>query len=67
MPCACMRRRRPPLWLQVLVIDEADRILEIGFEEDMRASRHLQLTRQPCIAAEAATLHCGGGRGCNHA
>ena len=24
-------------WLQVLIIDEADRILEIGFEEDMRA------------------------------
>ena len=27
----------PFRWLQVLVIDEADRILEIGFEEDMRA------------------------------
>ena len=30
-------RNTPFLWLQVLVIDEADRILEIGFEEDMRA------------------------------
>lgn len=41
--------------LQVLVIDEADRILEIGFEEDMRAIIKLLPTRNRQTALFSAT------------
>ena len=42
-----------PSWnfknLRTLVIDEADRILEVGFEDEMRQSTSLTLiAREPC-------------------
>lgn len=45
--------------LQMLIIDEADRILEIGFEEDMRAIIKLLPTEGRQTALFSATQVCG--------